>query len=405
MPKSPSRRRGTIEARGAERWLVRVTVGSDPLTGHPVRVTQTVHGSRKEAERALTGLLRKSDEGAPLPRSRLTLGAWLDEYEATWAGALGAQTRENARQALGTYLTPALRDTPLRSLAPETLQALYNDLTARGRAPATVGFLHRVLSSRLNKALELGHLARNPAKLTTPPAIPRREHRVLSPAEASVFLEECDKDDYGALWILLLLTGLRPEEALGLRRPDLVDGKLTVRRALVRLAKGAWQLDETKTRKPRTVTLPASALRALQRHLSRQAERQIAAGAEYASHDLIFASTLGEPLWWANLVTRHFRPLRKRVACRLADVKDGKRALELTGLARMRPYDLRHSAATLLLAAGEHPKVVAELLGHSKITLTLDTYSHVVPGMLDAAARRMEQIVSKSLTLTRGGVA
>jgi integrase len=240
---------------------------------------------------------------------------------------------------------------------------------------------------------------------------------VLDPAEARIFLEEVERDDLAALWTLLLLTGLRPAEALGLRWEDLEGERLAVRRALVRLAGGKWSLEETKTRKARTVSLPVTVTKALQRHRARQAQGRLLIGSEYVSNGLIFASTFGRPLWWANIVTRHFAPVVLRTALRLAGLtlpeepREGaapalryawinesaaveKRALEKTGLVRMRPYDLRHSAATLLLAAGEHPKIVAELLGHAKVTLTLDTYSHVVPGLLDQAAERMEAIVA-----------
>jgi integrase len=190
-----------------------------------------------------------------------------------------------------------------------------------------------------------------------------------------------------------VLTELRPGEALGLRWEDLEGERLTVRRALVRLKKGAWKLRQPKTGNGRTVTLPAPALKALTRHRARQSKARLLLGSEYAGNGLVFASTFGGPLWWANIVRRHFAPAIARTAVRLAGVEDSAKALTDTGLEQMRPYDLRHSAATLLLAAGEHPRVVAELLGHSKITLTLDTYSHVTPALLDSAARRMERIV------------
>lgn len=410
-----SRSRGTIEPRG-DAWLVRVTLGEDLTTGRRARLSQVVRGTRTDAQKVLTDLLSKHDRGAPLPRSRMTLGDWLDEHAAVWSGALGPQTRENAAQALRCYVTPALRALRLVALRPAQFQALYNDMAGRGLAPATISNLHRVLKSRLSKARALGHVASNPLDDATPPADRRREYRVLSPTEARLFLEEAARDDLGALWALLLTTGLRPEEALGVTWDDLDGERLAVRRALVRLAGGSWQLEETKTRRARTVTLPATTARALTRHKARQATIRLQLGAEYAGHGLIFASGSGKPLFWDNVVRRHFRPTLERVALRLTEQEvptyepkgmkraarkaayeamraAGGKALRRTGLDRMRPYDLRHSAATLLLAAGEHPKVVAELLGHAKVTLTLDTYSHVTPGMLDQAANRMESIV------------
>ncbi len=413
---STSRRRGTIEARGPDRWLVRVTEGRDHTTGKLRRASQTVTGTRKDAERALTELLRKADQGTALPRGRLTLGEWLEEFHRVWSAGLGPQTRETAQEAIRSWLPPTLRQARLRGLQPRPFQELYNALTARGLSPATVGGLHRVLHSRLEAAVRLGHLAQNPLAQVSPPAVPQREYRVFTPAEAQVFLEEVHRDDHAALWLLLLTTGLRPGEALGLQWPDLQGTQLAVRRALLRLAGGVWQLAETKTRRGRTIPVPAPTLKALQRHRARQSALRLSLGGAYVGHGFIFASGTGEPLWWENLTRRHFTAILARTALRLASLelpappakgstraarrawaqaraRVEARALELTGLERMRPYDLRHSAATLLLAAGEHPKVVSELLGHAKITLTLDTYTHVVPGMLDQAARRMEALL------------
>lgn len=415
--RSKSRRRGTIEEKGDGKWLVRVFQGADPVTGNPIRSSKLVRGPRKDAEQALTALLGQQDQGLPLPRTKETLHAWLEEFSQVWSGDLAPQTRENQERSIRCYLPAPLRAKRLQNLVSRDFQELYNALSARGLAPTTVGFFHRVIRARLNKAVDLGRIVRNPTDGASPPRRVRSEYRVLSPAEAGIFLEEVEHDDYGALWTLLLLTRLRPAEALALKWEDLEGDRLAVRRALVRLKAVEWRLEKTKTRKPRTVALPNTALRSLVRHRARQAQAKLLLGAEYAPLGLIFASTLGQPLHWANLAGRHFRPLLERVALRLtrkaaetyqqrgmkraerkanyAGIRgSGRAALQKTGLDRMRPYDLRHSAATLLLAAGEHPKVVAELLGHAKVTLTLDTYSHVLPGLLDSAARRMETIVS-----------
>jgi integrase len=410
------RRRGEITSKAPGSYLVRVYLGTDPLTGRKARLSQTVRGSKTDAQRVLTDLLSKQDRGAALPRSRLTLGEWLAEFERTWSTDLAPQTRENAVQALRCYLPPALLATRLPALRAAHFQELYNTMAARGLAPATISFLHRTLKARLSKAVKLGHLAGNPLSAATPPAVRRREYRVFTPEEARVFLEEAAQDDYAGLWILLLATGLRPAEALGLRWSDLDGPRLAVRRALVRTAGGRCDLEETKTRKARTITLPASALRALQRHRARQGEHRLRLGSEYRDQGLMFAGIFGQPLRWENVVRRHFTPVLVHTARRLQGRRvltfpaTGLRratrrswrarwdrlaalALQATGLDRMRPYDLRHTAATLLMAAGEHPKVVSELLGHAKITLTLDTYSHVVPALMDNAARRMDALL------------
>ena len=175
------------------------------------------------------------------------------------------------------------------------------------------------------------------------------------------------------------------------------------------------------------MTLPPAALKPLTRHRACQASAKLLLGAEYTNHGLIFAATFGQPLRWENLVSRHFWPVIERVAFRLlkepvatvtrkglrrgqlaaafaAARTEAATALERTGLDRRRPYDLRHSAATLLVAAGEHPKIVAERLGHAKVALTLDTYSHVVEGMEERAAERLEAVIMGLETRTAGGL-
>jgi integrase len=312
----------------------------------------------------------------------------------------------------------------LRDLTPKVFQQLYNDLSAAGKAPGTVSYLHRVLRSRLQKAVEEGHLAHNPLAVARPPAKAHREYVTLTPDQARHFLAVVEDDRYGALWTLLLTSGLRPGEALARTWEDLEENAertaavLRIRRALVRLGKDGWTIEGTKTRKSRSVPLASVTLRLLRKERARQAQAKLLLGSEYAADGFIFASTFGTPLQWSTVTGRHFRPLIQRLALRLlheaetpavhqgmtrgdrrevlgAFEERAKHAVRLAGLEGLRPYDLRHSAATLLLASGEHPKIVAELLGHSKISLTLDTYSHVIPGMVDRAADRLEQIIAE----------
>lgn len=411
-----SRGRGTIVEKGPGRWLVRVSLGTDPATGKRLRINRMVHGTKREAQQVLTETLGKADKGSVVVPKRVTLSQWLDEYAATWSGHLGPRTREQAEEALRRYLSPVLQGLQLAKVTPRLVQDHYNALLEEGKAPATVSLLHRTLRSRLNKAVELGLLARNPLDLVNPPRVTRRQYRALSPQEARIFLDEASQSRHGALWGLLLLTGLRPGEALGLKWEDLAGNALRVRRALLDLDKGPPVLDVTKTKRGRTVQLPGSAVRILQRHRAQQAQHRLLLGTDYEDQDLVFAADFGGPLAWRTLVNRSFRPLRARLALRLAgedtdpptaagrskaDYRRAwaahratvRKALSTTGLNRFRPYDLRHSAATLLLAAGEHPKVVSEILGHARISLTLDTYSHVTPDMQGRAAERLEQVI------------
>ena len=194
-------------------------------------------------------------------------------------------------------------------------------------------------------------------------------------------MEALQGERYAALFALAISAGMRPEEYLGLKWADLdlMKATVTAQRALVwRTKGGGWYFTEPKTsRSRRTIPLPTSMIAALSEHKRRQSEERLRLGAEWQDHGLVFTTSLGSPLNISNLTAKHFKP-----------------ALQRAGLpTTIRLYDLRHTCATLLLSAGENPKVVSERLGHASITLTLDVYSHVLPDMQKSAADKLENLL------------
>jgi len=213
--------------------------------------------------------------------------------------------------------------------------------------------------------------------------------KVLSPEETRRFLAAAAEDIHGALFALAITSGLRPSEYLALLRTDIdfEKGQLSVNRSIEFLSQSErdssqpelrWRFRDTKKpRSRRTVKLVADVVSALSKHLELQDERKKSGGKRWTEFGLVFTNETGGPLDWYNLTRRHFQPI-----------------LERAGLAKIRPYDLRHTAATLLLAAGISPKVVSEQLGHASVALTLDTYSHVLPHMQEEAAERVGELIS-----------
>jgi len=203
--------------------------------------------------------------------------------------------------------------------------------------------------------------------------------RVLSPEETVQFIDAIAHSRFKALFSLLVTTGMRPGEALGLkwRDIDLEGGRVTVNRTLTWVGEN-WSLDEPKTaRSRRTIPIPPSISKDLEEHRKKQTvEKLKAKEGEYKDYELVFASQTGSPLDQHNILNRYFRPV-----------------LEKAGLPYIRLYDLRHTCATLLLSAGENPKIVSERLGHASITLTMDTYSHVLPDMQKAATEKLETML------------
>jgi integrase len=221
------------------------------------------------------------------------------------------------------------------------------------------------------------YLTYNPAAWVELPRVLRKERRVLNPDETKRFIETCRKTKNGLIFEFAVLTGTRPEEFLALQWKDIdfERKKASIERALVR-HKG-WHFAEPKTsRSRRSIVLPNALVHQLILHKQEQIFHRLRAQNLWHDHDLIFCTEFGTPHSLPNLTYRCFRPL-----------------LERAGLPRMRVYDLRHTHATLLLAADVNAKIVSERLGHSTVTITLDRYTHVLPGMQQGATDKLERMI------------
>lgn len=373
---------GSIIRRGERTFLVRVYMGSDPETGKQKFHHKTIHGRKKDAQAYLNKVLREKDLGIFVEPARMSLNQYLDRWLTTAARPrLRPSTFQSYEYVLRQYIRPTLGSRPLDKITPLDIQALYTALGKRGLSSRTIRYSHTVLRNAMSQAVRWRLLAHNPATDVDLPKQRREEMRPLSPTEARRFLEAAAEDSLGILFELLLTTGLRPGEALGLTWPDvdLEAGRLHVQRSLSKDAKGGdWRLQPPKTpRARRTVPLLPSTVQALRRHRRHQAEERLKAGTAWRDSDLVFTGRNGAPLEYRNLVKRHF-----------------KRVLEKAGLPNnIRLYDLRHTCATLLLAAGENPKIVSERLGHASIAMTLDVYSHVLPDMQESAVAKLNGLL------------
>jgi integrase len=360
---------GQIIKRGDKTWVVRIFTGRD-ANGKRRYLNKTIKGTKKDAETYLSKTTTAISTGTFVEPSPLTLNDYLSKWLHTAARLrLAERTFDSYSELITRYVTEDFGTRKLSDLRPLHIQKLYADMQERGLSARTVRYLHAVLTSALKQAVRWDMLARNPAEAVDLPKQIRKEMHALSPEEAGRFLMAAAADKWGIVFVFALATGMRPEEYLGLQWKD-VDfdkGIVTVRRALVwRATGGGWYFGEPKTaRSRRSIPLPASTMLALKDHRRKQAEERLKAGTDYQQHDLVFATPEGSPPMPRNLKRRHFRPILKT-----AKLPDDSRL-----------YDLRHSCATLLLAAGENPKVVSERLGHATITLTLDVYSHVLPTM------------------------
>ena len=317
-----------------------------------------------------------------------TFGSWLEE----WLGLCALRgLRETSlvtyRTAVCLYVPDHLSGANLESIEPQHLNALYQQLLARGRrdgrgglSARTVRLLHTIIQRALADAVRLGVLDRNAAQAADPPS--RRAARspifpTWSPTELRVFLRSARADEHYVAFRLAATTGLRRSELLGLRWCDIdfEREQLRIMQTVV-LVGNAVGIGRPKTdRSRRVVALDRRTLGVLSQHRRTQIEKCHAKGRRL-DEQLVFATEDGGPIHPA-LFTYYFQ-----------------RRVRMSGVPRIRLHDLRHTHATHALQAGIHPKIVSERLGHSTIAITLDTYSHALPSLQRDAAELVAALVA-----------
>jgi integrase len=325
--------------------------------------------------------IRSRDEGRDLiaegraPTVAVRLEYWLDNVAA---GRVRPSTLDTYRAYVRHRVIQGLGRHRLDRLAPEHVEAFYAGLLAEGLAPATVLQIHRILSRALKVAMQRGKVHRNVATLVDAPSVSRPEVQPLTAEECRAVLALAAGRRNAARWSVALALGLRQGEALGLMwdAVDLEAGTITVRQALQRRRGGGLVLVPPKSRAGRrTVPLPSPLRAALLAHrLVQLGEREVA-GSMWVETGLVFATATG-------------KPVDPR-----ADHREWKELLAAAGVRPARLHDARHTAATLLLMQGVPARVVMEILGHSQITLTLGTYSHVAPEVSRSAMDRLSPVL------------
>jgi integrase len=358
----------------------RYTLGFDD-DGRQVRRTVTGRTKREVLER-LAEVKGAVAEGRRAPDRKLTVGRFLDQWlDDILPGTVAPATEVQYRDVVRLYVTPHLGRRQLVTLSARDVSRMLRDLEAEGRSPNTRRLARSILRRALRWAEAEGMVARNVAAIASGVRIGAAEGRSLTPTEARQLLAAVDGSRLEAAFDVALALGLRRGELLGLAWADIdldtVPARLTVRRALKRLPAGLV-LEDTKTRwSRRTVHLPAPVVASLRAHKRRQAAEQLEAGGLWVRRplgaDLVFRTPFGTAVDPDN-----FRNLTYRVT-------------EAAGLGRWSPHELRHSAASLLLAQGVPLKVVSETLGHASIRITADVYGHLLEPAKAEAADAMER--------------
>lgn len=378
-------RKKTVTRKGQEYtyWEARITVGRDPGTGKQIQRSITGK-TQKEVREKLQAAAVSLNEGDYFEPSKMALARWVEIWLDEYTGDKKYLTVKHYRAQCAAHIVPSLGAVKLSSLTAPQIQAFYNGLLRAGLSPKSVRNVHGILTKCLSTAVQVGYLKSNPASMVTLPKVVKKEITPLTDEQVRDFLQVSAGDEYEIPLKVILFTGLRESEAIGLTW-DCVDfkaGTVTVCKQLQKrpIADGGWVFAPLKNDKTRILKPAPFVMELLARRRKEQAEQRLKAGNVWQGWTdssgmksaLVFTTANGSHLSPQTMYL-HYKKLAAQI-----------------GAPESRVHDLRHTFAVLSLQNGDDVKTVQGNLGHATAAFTLDVYGHVSEKMKEDSAARME---------------
>jgi integrase len=379
--------KGSIRERSPGRWAI-ILDQHDPVTGKRKRKWHSFEGNKRAAQTECSRLITAMAGGTYLEPNKITLGDFLSRWLEHIKSQVSPKSHERYAGLVNQNIKPLLGAVPIARLKPAQISEAYSKALVSGRrddkagglSPRTVGHMHRVLKQALSQAVRWELLIRNPAEAVDPPKVDWKPMQTYDLPQTADLIEAVRETAIFIPALLAVLCGLRRGEicALRWRNVDLGAGQLSVVESLEQ-TKAGLRFKSPKSGKGRTVALSETVVAELRTYRVKRAQELLRLGKGLSDDDLVIAHPDGsivQPIYvsqqWARLIAK-------------------------TPLARLRFHDLRHAHATHLLGSGVHPKVASERLGHSKVGITLDLYSHVIPGMQEDAVATVDAALKTAL--------
>jgi integrase len=382
--------KGHIRERSPGHWAIILDI-RDESTGKRRRKWHSFQGTKREAQHECARLITQMQGGAYSEPTKTTFGQFLEQWLAQVKSQVTPRTHERYCEIVRKNIIPALGAVRLTALRPSQIAGAYAKALESGRrdgkgglSPNTVLYMHRLIKQALDHAVRWETLSKNPAAAVDPPSIERATLSTYDMAQTVEAIEAARGSRLLVPIVLGVLCGLRRGEIVALRwrNVDLAAGSLAVVESAEQTAAGI-RYKKPKSGRGRSIALSAYVVEELKAHKLRQAEELLRVGVRLNDATFVYAREDGEPIQPRSL-THNWQALVSR-----------------TGIPRVRFHDLRHAHATHLLSSGVHPKVASERMGHSKVGITLDLYSHVLPGMQEDAAARVDDALRMALQKRR----
>ncbi len=377
--------KGHITERSPGKWGIVIDV-PDPETGKRRRKWHTFHGTKRQADTECARLVAEINGGNYVEPAKTTVRDYFIHWLKHEKANVSPKTHQRYEELLLKNVAPVIGSITLNKLTAARIDGAWGHLLENGRrdgkgglSPRTVHHCRRVMLTAMDQAVKWDLLKRNPVALTRPPKVEKQQMEAFDASQTALMLDDFRENRVFIPALLASMCGLRRGEILALRWKDidLASATIAVRQSAEQVGT-VVRYKETKSGKSRVVALSSSVIEELKRHRLAQAEEQLKVGIRPDEASFVVAQIDGSPLKPVSLTHEWTRLLAK------------------TSLPRIRFHDLRHSHATQLLAAGVHPKIASERLGHSTIGITLDLYSHVMPGMQANAAEQVDAAIQSA---------
>lgn len=329
----------------------------------------------KAAEDAMKLLEVEAMKGEFIEPSKMTFKELADAYiDAKITQELGSQTLTMYKQHLKKHIIPRFGRNRVQKISPAMIQAFYSELS-KELAPSTITKIHQIISGVFDLGVKWEIIGKNPADSVVKPVAKYGKFEVWDEKEVRTFLDAAKDDPLYLVFSLALKLGMRQGEILGLqwKNVDLNRNKLHIVQTLSH--DGKYIMEGAKTKSSiRTLAISPQLKKEFIRQRLLQNQMRLAAGELWVDNDLVITTSLGTAVNPSS-VRRKFNKL-----------------IEVSGVKRIRFHDLRHTCATIMLLNGVPVKVVSEILGHSDVTTTMNTYAHVLPGMHDSAVEMISDL-------------
>ena len=382
---------GTIRKRSDGRWEARFTKGFDPVTGKQIQ--KSIYGkTQKEVREKLAQVTVELDEGTYTDPCQMTLAAWMEIWLTEYAGDKKWSTVKHYKAQVKAHILPALGHYTLSQLNPHIIQAFDNALrrgskNSKPLTPKSVRNVHGILRKCLSVAVQLEYIRRNPAEAVILPRVEKKAIKPLTDEQVSGLVASAGNDGFGTLFKVVVFTGLRLGEALGLTWDcvDFAKQRLTIDKQLQKrpLSEGGFVFASLKNDKVRVIAPAPYVMTLLREWQKKQMENRLLAGPDWTGwkndkerqSSIVFTNELGGHLH-PQTVYNHFKKLAASV-----------------GAPDARVHDLRHTFAVLSLQNGDDVKTVQGNMGHATAAFTLDVYGHVSERMKEDSASRMQRYI------------